>query len=306
MIKSKHILGIISWGIVFALIYSLMYDPDFGYINLFDDMESISIKIMGFQISKPFVYRVLIPLLMYPITAAGIDPLHALAGVQLVFGLLSYWALIKFLSLWIGGDGIFLHSVLCFSFVFFMCLYNRSYYDYSTMFFFCLSCLLLYRLDLKWYFILFPIATLNRETTFLLIYIFAVYLRDDPRINRSLYWIGIAYQAGTWFFIRLMLDHAFSGNGGAYQLFVYDMLGFYLRSPFVFFIVPAFLLVMISAFYKWAYIPHLLRVVFSLFPILFLLHLILGYPFEFRVLMESLPAVYVILFTKKDHIIDPV
>ena len=85
-------------------------------------------------------------------------------------------------------------------------------YDIATGVFFCLSLAFIARGKLKAYYLLFPLATLNRETTFLLILFFVIHFLGRMPFVR--YGTAVAYQGIVYLLIKMGTELALIGHRG--------------------------------------------------------------------------------------------
>jgi len=166
-------------------------------------------------------------------------------------------------------------------------------YDFTTLFLFSLSLLLMsYR---RWiaYLLVFVTATLNKETSILLVLIFVVhFLRRLPR--REFLVLSIA-QLGLYGLVQGAIRYAYRNNpGSAVEWHLIDHLhalknaatgmsaAFVLTSALV--VAAAALII-----YGWARKPPLLRSAIWMLPCLLVLYTAWGYPGEIRAMLEVYP-----------------
>jgi hypothetical protein len=253
--------------------------------------------VVSFMQDRPYVFRVLVPLLSRLLSAlSGIDPIWCLMFVivcsaiglyfsfkylYLVFYDPKYAAIIAF----IGCELYFLLIAIV-----------AQVYDIATGVFFCLSLAFLARGRYKAYFLLFPLATLNRETTFLLLFFFAVhFLRRMPLAH---YATALVYQGITYIMIKVGMEITFAERGGQsfiwWPEFVLPEYGVDLLRTAAYAIV--FLLFVGLVIYRWKEKPEFLRSAFVVLgPCVLILHLLIGYPYEVRVFAEAFPPAYLLV-----------
>jgi hypothetical protein len=172
---------------------------------------------------------------------------------------------------------------------------DKKTYDTSTVFFFTLGLALLARNKFKEFFIIYLLACLNRETTIFLTLFYAVYFLNKQK--RGFYLAALSYQILVYLIIRFVLIYVFLHNpGDTVQFWLFDNLSQYLSKPFqtlVFFCILLFILFLVR--HQWNQKPLFLRTAFFvLFPVFFLLYLVVGFSFEARVLIEVYSVVFLL------------
>jgi len=285
-LKMKHkSWRLLSW--IIAIIITALFS--FTFI----DHES-TLLYLNFETYKPLIYRVIVPVLANALLDLGVPIDLTIPTVMFLSGILVYWQLEKLFA----GYGAEIFTSLCFSLLHLIMYFYAKPMDYLTVFFFTLSYNLFrsYSIrDLKIYLLLFPIMVLHRETAILLIFLY-VLLFYKFLSRRSLI-ITSAYQCLTYATIRILLMKIFfDAPGTDIYPFEFDVLGWYLHTPAMisalFIVIGTFKIV----YARWERLDPFLRAGFTLFPIQIFLHLILGFPFEFRVLAESFPIVCLVTF----------
>ncbi len=164
-------------------------------------------------------------------------------------------------------------------------------YDLTTALFFAVSLGLLARQKFGTYYVLFPLACFNRETTILLTIFFMIYYLKGLQ-QRD--WIaGIVYQGLVFILIRLLLMVRFARNGGTSFLFrPVENLAEHAASPWgsLLFLAGALITIWLCARH-WHTKPLLLRTAFLvLAPALAATYLLFGWAFELRVFAELYPV----------------
>lgn len=172
--------------------------------------------------------------------------------------------------------------------------YYASYpYDPGTIFLFSLGIVLIVKRKLVWFYPLFLLATLNKETSLLLIALLFFHMSREGKSYRV--WIHATVLLLVWAVIKLTLFFAFRDNPGSmWQLMlVKHNLRVPAEHPLGLAYVLALLLV--GAFfvaYRWKERPVLVRRgLFIVLGPLFGLGLFLGYVDELRIYSEALPFV---------------
>jgi hypothetical protein len=237
---------------------------------------------------RPYVYRVLIPWITRLLWLAGVPAPLALQIVVTLSAVALFAALCYLLTSFQAGDGLREYLIafvgtLAFMFLF---IWHGKVYDAATGAFFALSFALLQRRKLTAYYLLFPLACLNRETAVLLI---AVFVFHFYRWNMQRWMCGAAYQVIVYGIIRAWLMWLYAGVAGAafvfrpvanFWLFVYSPT--LTAVHWLLFAAVIWLCVR-----RWQEKPLLLRSAFVvLFPALMAVYLLIGWSFEIRVFAE--------------------
>jgi hypothetical protein len=162
--------------------------------------------------------------------------------------------------------------------------------------FFALSLGLLARGKLAHYYLLFVIASINRETTFLLILFFMVYFYN--KIPFRQYFFGVIYQGLAYLVVKLAIMGAYSSVPGTpLQWRPMEVIKGYVDKP-VWFAVVMFMFFcafIVIALRQWSEKPLFLRVAFgTIFPLQLILHILAGYAYEIRVFAEVFPVLFLL------------
>lgn len=149
----------------------------------------------------------------------------------------------------------------------------------------------------KWlvYLLFFGLATLNKETSFVLILAYlVVYFRI---LNRER-WIGLAVAQGVIYAaIRFYLLRLYTNNPGGIVEYHWP---FYMENPLaLLLVVVPFVLVGFFIAKGWAGKPLFLRQALVTGIPLIPLYFLFGYPFEMRVFLEIYPVVFLLLISPK-------
>lgn len=236
---------------------------------------------------RPFVFRALIPLFTRGLAWLTEIPVNvALTVVWLGFAALFYIGMLHLL-----GEDAWMPAAL--AFVAFTAIFVKDAkpYDIPTAAFFALGLGLMQHGKLKQFFWMYPLACLNRETTFLLTLVFAVHFWR--RIGWRAYVRGLALQAAIFAAVYGGLAWTFRNMPGSgfmwrpqenLELFAADPLRTGLH-------LLGFGIVIWFALRGWDRKPVLLRTAFvTLLPALAVLYLCLGWAFEIRVFAEVFPV----------------
>lgn len=86
-------------------------------------------------------------------------------------------------------------------------------YDLAAVALFTLGLALLQRRRWTWYYLVFAVATLNRETILFLTLIFAIV--EYQRLPRGAYALHLAAQLGLWLGIKLVMGSVYAANPGS-------------------------------------------------------------------------------------------
>lgn len=281
--------------VILAVVLSVAFVFDNGHGWYTERSEYLDTTYQGwadFAGEKPFVYRVLVPLFIRGLSY--ILPVYtAASAVFVLLSLLGFYVLLQLFRLWHKDDKAYLHALFCFILLNIMLIAHKKPYDYGTIVLFPLAFYLLAWKRFGWYLILFPVITLNRETSFLLIFAFVLYAYDI--LPPAKFAGSLLLQAGTWAVIYGALIWIFKDAPGASVVTSYDPMGVYLRTPAMLLSLPALWIISRGIYKKWGRLPTIVQVGVVVFAWQVVLHLLAGYPFEFRVLAESFPLLYIAL-----------
>lgn len=255
-----------------------------GYLKLYNVANSLEMR--------PFVYRVLVPVLSQTLSSiAQIRAIQAIMLVLILFSVVMYYS-IKYLYETFADDrrGSVVSFVGCLALLG-LTFQELKVYDIPTTAFFALGLAFLARKKFIPFYILYPFATLNRETTFLLSIFYVMYYFNGP-ISRRHWFYGCMYQVLTYILIRLVTMAYFANHPGApfiissqYLFRVYTT-----RYLLTFIYLTFIVLLLYITLRRWNRKPSFLRAAFLIiFPLQLFLHFLMGWPYEFRVFAESLP-----------------
>ncbi|MEO7839180.1 MAG: hypothetical protein ABIU06_07510 [Anaerolineales bacterium] len=240
--------------------------------------------------SRPFVYRLLVPFLSRLLEQlTGIHAVYCMIFLVVIASIGLYYALRSLYTAFVVDDayaGMF--SFVGCELTFLLLLIGIKVYDIATVMFFTLSLGLLARGRLGHYYLLFVIASINRETTFLLILFFMVYFYN--KIPFRQYCFGVIYQGLAYLLIKIAIMAAYSSvPGTSLQWRPMEVIKGYVDKP-VWFAVVMFIFFcafIVIALRRWSDKPLFLRVAFStIFPVQLILHIFAGYAYEIRVFAE--------------------
>lgn len=240
---------------------------------------------------KPGVFRALIPILSQ--TAESITGITSVfwMGMFVVLSAVGVFYSIRYLhstfSFEAYPDTVAFSATMV---IFVITLAEMHVYDFASGMFTALCMALIARRHFIWFYILFPIATLNRETTFLLTIFFFIYgYFYIPRLH----WIlGSAYQTIMYFLVRVLTLSMFADVPGSLYWSTWDHIITTYRTLYLqtFILITLIIAMLFMVFRGWKQKPEFLRIAFLvIFPLQVILHFTVGMPFEIRVFVESVP-----------------
>ncbi len=175
-------------------------------------------------------------------------------------------------------------------------VYFGYLYDLPQLFLFTFSLWLLYKKRWGWYLILFILTTLNKETSILLSVVFYIYY--FKKLDKKIFYQLLLAQFSIYLFIRFSLIWVYRHNPGniVYPTF-FEHLNQYKTQPILFLLT---LLLFFSVFLltrkNWAKKNSFLKSA-TIVPLLILpLYFFGGMPMEFRVFLEVLPILGILIF----------
>ena len=252
--------------------------------------------VVTFTEDRPYVYRVLVPFLARLLsTLSGIDAISCLMFVVVCSAIGLYFSFKYFYTTFYDPRHAPIISFIGCELYFLLIAIVAHVYDIATGAFFCLSLAFMARRKLKAYYLLFPLATLNRETTFLLILFFVIYFLG--RIPFVRYGVAVAYQGIVYLLIKIATELAFIGHRGQSFIWWPD---FVFREYGKDLVRTSYYVIIFSLFvglvlYDWKKKPPFLRSAFLVLgPSVLVLHFLIGYPYEVRVFAEAFPAGYLL------------
>jgi hypothetical protein len=261
-----------------------------GYSYLYDVAYSLE--------GRPYVYRVLIPLLSRIIEfLIDVSAIYCMILLVVASAVGLYFSLKYLYSTFESSNertGV-VSFIICETLFIIILLTFPHVYDISTAMFFTLALALIARGKLAIYLILFPLATLNRETTFLLTLFWLIYMSKSMPVSRLFY--GAVYQIIVYIVIRLTIMSTFAHlPGDSFDWQPMRNLEKFLASPLTTcLILSTFGVILYAVIKGWSQKPLFLRIAFlTLFPAQVFLHLTLGGAWELRVYAESLPVIFLL------------
>lgn len=291
--KAKHLDYLLAAIIaVTAFQFYYVWIQGLGYPYLHDVVYSME--------ERPYVYRVLIPLLSRVLQdLTGVDTVTCMIILVVVSAVGLYYS-VKYLysTFESNKDRTSIVSFIICEIIFITIIFSFPHvYDIPTAMFFTLALALLARNELLLYLLLFPLATLNRETTFLLTFFWLIYF--FRRISANWLFFGALYQAIVYIAIRFTVTSEFANlPGSTFDWQPMRNLAKYLAFPLpTLFLLSILAILLYAVFKRWSQKPEFLRITFlTLFPAQFFLHFTLGGAWEIRVYLESLPITLLLAF----------
>jgi hypothetical protein len=301
---------LLNWGMVVFMATMFSY----GYFGLPENNDQNVIFYMNFQVDKPFLYRVLVPLIVHALMLFKIKIDIAAVIVVFASALASYWAIKELCAYYlfmIDEKARLLYSLIFFAFTFIILIEYRKTYDWMTVFLFCYLMYVMGNMipvpksGLQWggfvgsvsvkyliiYLLVFPIVVIHRETSILFVLLFAVYFWR--RVQILAYIVTIIYQLTVWVTFRFVMDSIFSNANGGFHFLTHDVTGTYINDPRMIVILLVSLFTLWVVRRSWKSTPHLLQSAFLLVPVQIILHLLFGNPYEFRVFAETVPIILI-------------
>ena len=176
----------------------------------------------------PQQYRLLVPWLVRAAVDLGVlhqqDVMWALRGIEFLF-LVALGVVFRFYLACFIGNSVLVSTLSLSIFLFLPHNYVGSFWmpsDIPSVFFFTLLLLLLYRRETGWYYVVFAVATLNRETTLFVAATF-LFVEWSRRPLREVV-LHLGLQALIWTGIKGGLAWGVGGRSSAEGLFQVQLL----------------------------------------------------------------------------------
>lgn len=184
-------------------------------------------------------------------------------------------------------------------------IFFAYYYDLPQVFLITLSLGFLQECDWKNYLVTLALASLNKETSVFLILVFIIYY--FPRLPRKTFVMLLIGQTVTYAIIRFGLIYVYRNNPGATVYFTlknhYDQ---YLSYPpsliftLMFFLGAGFLILR-----DWKRKHAFLRASSVMIVFILILFFTSGMPVEFRVFLDALPIIVLLIYPSSDAVAPP-
>jgi hypothetical protein len=189
-----------------------------------------------------------------------------------------------------------MHELISAVILFVWLVKDAKIYDFATVATFTFCLVLLHRRQLTWFYFVYFLACLNRETAFLLTIFFAVHFFRKMETKR--YTTSLIIQVLIFLSVRLTMLIAFRHNPGVNAQFnFFKNFQEFAGSPMsTLMVTTVFGVVSWLVIRRWKMAPAFLKdVVLTFTPLLFVLWLLFGRAFELRVFLELFPVVYVMV-----------
>lgn len=251
---------------------------------------------------KPGAYRALIPFLSRTVeTLTGLDVVFCMSALVVLSAIFLYYSLRYLYKLFMGSDFADLFAFAVCEAAFLLVLGEMHVYDLATIMFFALGLALLAQKNFRTYYLIFLLATLNRETSFLLTLIFMVY--GIQEMSPRAWLLGVLYQVLSWFGVRSVLEFTLVSVPGDPFWWTFPKVPVTHLENYgkTLVLLSILIFILFLVLRKWGQKPQFLRLAFLvLFPIQVVLYILVGSPFEIRVFAESLPVVACLaVYTRK-------
>jgi hypothetical protein len=248
--------------------------------------------------TRPFVYRVLIPFLSRALEKiTGIHAVYCMVFLVILSSIGLFYSL-KYLykSFLENEEYARLFSFVGCELTLLLVLIGVKPYDIATTMFFALSFGLLARGKFNLYYLLFVVASINRETTFLLTLFFIIYFFNKMPFRQ--YCLGVLYQGLAYLIVKMLIMGIYANVPGTpMQWRPLEVIQGYVDKPVLFavFFLIFFLASLVLSVRQWNDKPMFLRVAFgTIFPVQLILHIFLGYSYEIRVFAEVFPVIFML------------
>lgn len=245
----------------------------------------------------PYQFRVLIPwtvgaVMALPFISGGVEmELFRLVEFSFLFVLaISFRAFL--MLFWPNLLSSSMLTCLLFYVLPFNTLYTYWYpYDIPAVAFFVLGLILLYRQQWAWYYPLFILATLNRETSLFLTGIFILTLWGKMPVRQILG--HVAAQLFIWLAIKAMLQSLYPSNmGSTFQLTFFENLQTLFQSFSALWLVTNWGMLWVLVLVGWRKLqdPFLQRALLIVHPFLGIMFVV-GQIDELRIYTELIPLI---------------
>lgn len=175
----------------------------------------------------------------------------------------------------------------------FLGYYHGYIYDFPSLFLFTLGLIFLKKSKWNYFYLIFLLGNLNKETIILLTLIFAIY--EKGRIETVSYLSHLSLQLGIFVLVRLCLLFIFRDNpGSTVEFHFFDNIIFLLQ-PYRFTKILTWMLIIVGIFYNWSLKPRFLKQAVIIIVPLLLLTLFLGWIIELRDYYEAFPICFLLI-----------
>jgi hypothetical protein len=247
---------------------------------------------------RPYVYRVLVPLLVK--VATDILPLPVTVYVSLLayFSLLGFVICIRSFSMLFWKSAVVVDSIGVISLIMLLPLmiWNEQVNDFTTLLLFSLGLKFMAQAKWKLFFLVYIIGCLNKETTILLSLVFFVCFWH--RTKDIFFWKLLIAQMTIYTGLRFAIMWKFHNNpGGIVENHFWEHVSAIQAAPRLVLtnIFLGMLLILLIVMNRNKKPFFLKRAALGLVPTLFILYLLWGYPLEIRVFYEAYPIIVLLV-----------
>lgn len=245
---------------------------------------------------RPYVYRALTPFIVRILsTLLNISPYFGAVLVMYVAMLGFSFAISALAKVFLPSSYAQLFALLAPIGLIPFLWEQRHIYDFPTLFLFTISLYFLAKDDFLKYILAFVLATLSKETSFLLFLFFVLQFR---RLEKRKFLLLAFVQVTAYILIRLLLINIYKDNpGGLVEFHLYDHLYAYLTHPvntLLLFGTMAGILVisLLNSRERSSFVQNSLLAIGG--PTL-LLYFFFGVPFEVRIFLETYPSIFLVV-----------
>jgi len=177
------------------------------------------------------------------------------------------------------------------------CLYwfNTYLYDFMTLFLFTLGLATMLRCKWRLYLLVFALACVNKETTILLTFIYAIHFFKNQKVKLSTYISLLLIQIVIYASIKIFLDLSFIHNPGGVVEYWLKRNIMLLLHPYPISLYLQWALLGFLVIYKWSEKPLFLKHGLLILIPLFVTMVLWGWIFELRVFYEAYPIVILMM-----------
>lgn len=281
-------------------------------------------RVLELTAERPYIYRILVPALSKLISSlissnridwlnttieplsntfkrlsGGIYPREAAVALIIMFSSIMAFAIVEriFLAdLGFNRKELFVFPLLTQMLILPVNMIAGYYYDLPQLLFMTIGLILLHRRHWTGYLAVLGISSLNKETAAFLIVVFCIYYWS--RLPRKNFLHLLVSQGFIIVAIRISMMFLFRVNAGSSLVFtIPDQINIYSKHPLALVSTLAcFGLITYLVFRNWRSKNEFLRASASIGLIIFLLFVPFGYPLEFRVFLEALPVIGILIF----------
>lgn len=288
--KFNSILYIVLLTTIVFIIYMVLSKDDH-----FSPIESI----LSQTNERPSVYRVLPALITYGLSFLTGLNLFACAILVMYFSLLGFFLVYsKLLNIFLSEYNYYLCMAISAIGILPFLFRNRYIYDFPILFIFTLAIYLMAHNKIGRFLVLFIFAALTKETSIVLVFLFAIHFR---KLQKQKYFFYLLLQLLIYGMIRFGVMYIFRNNPGSIvQYHLWDHVDAYIKNPLGGIILLA---CMIGIFFigltnKRDDHKILNEALLTVGCPILVLYFIFGYPFEIRVFLEIFPVMALLVSSR--------